>query len=276
VLIDGREIADQIEYRVIKEIKTLSAKPHLAVVLVGDDSASRIYVHRKEEAARRVGIDFFLHELSANTSQEEVMKLVRALNADPQVNGIIVQLPLPEGFDEAVVLDCVSLNKDVDGISSRNLACLPFGTSIFVPATAAAVLEVLRSQKIKIIGSHAVVVGGGRVAGLPVALSLLGEGATITICADKTKNLGELTRGADILVSAVGRASLIKLAMVKRGVAVLDVGITRKENKLCGDVDPVVERAARFITPVPGGIGPVTVAKLLENTLKAWRLQNIH
>lgn len=276
MLIDGREIADQIEYRVIKEIKTLSAKPHLAVVLVGDDSASRIYVHRKEEAARRVGIDFFLHELSANTSQEEVMKLVRALNADPQVNGIIVQLPLPEGFDEAVVLDCVSLNKDVDGISSRNLACLPFGTSIFVPATAAAVLEVLRSQKIKIIGSHAVVVGGGRVAGLPVALSLLGEGATITICADKTKNLGELTRGADILVSAVGRASLIKLAMVKRGVAVLDVGITRKENKLCGDVDPVVERAARFITPVPGGIGPVTVAKLLENTLKAWRLQNIH
>ncbi len=275
VLVDGKKIAARVESRVAKEIRALGVQPYLAVGLVGNDPASRIYVRRKGEAAERLGIGFSLCELPASASQAEVSELIGKLNADPRVNGIIVQLPLPSELDELAIINRISPEKDVDGITDSNLSRLPFGKSLFMPATAGAVLEVLRRQKVRITGSRAVVVGRGRVAGLPTALALIAQDATVSVAHSKTKDLAALTKQADILVSAVGKPRMIKPAMVKRGAAVIDVGISRVRGKLCGDVGPAVERVAAFVTPVPGGIGPITVAKLLENTLQAWHSQNI-
>jgi methylenetetrahydrofolate dehydrogenase (NADP+)/methenyltetrahydrofolate cyclohydrolase len=265
MLVDGKKIAARIETRLAKEIRRRKAQPCLAVVLVGDDPASRVYVGKKREAAGRIGFAFSLYELP-NPSQKEVLTLIDRLNADREVNGIIVQLPLPEVFDEELTISHISPDKDVDGLN-------PF--SRFTPATAAAVLEVLRRQEVKIAGSRAVVVGRGKVAGRPIALALLANDATVTIAHSKTKDLAAITKSADILVSAVGRPAMIKPAMVKNGAAVIDVGISRIGGKLHGDVDSAVEKKARFLTPVPGGIGPLTVVKLLENVLSAWKLQNI-
>ncbi len=264
MLIDGKKIAAQIETHLAKEIRLHKAKPNLAVVLVGDDPASRVYVRKKGEAAARVGIGFTLYEIS-QLSQKRVLILIEKLNSDPKVSGIIVQLPLPNELDEEIIISHISSDKDVDGLTPQ---------SPFTPATAGAVLEVLRRQKVKIAGSHAVVVGRGKVAGLPIAHALLKSDATVTVAHSKTKDLHVFTSRADILVSAVGRAHLIKPLMVKKGAAVIDVGISREGQKLAGDVDPATEAKARFMTPVPGGIGPLTVAKLLENTAQAYNLQN--
>jgi len=264
MLIDGKKISAEIGSRLAKEIRRRKAKPRLAVVLVGNNPASRIYVRKKGEAASRVGIGFTLYEL-LNPSQKEVLILIGRLNADREVNGIIVQLPLSKKLDEELIISHISPDKDVDGLN-------PF--SDFTPATAGAVLEVLQRQKIKIAGARSVVVGRGKVAGMPVALALLANDATVTIAHSKTKNLAELTKQADILVSSVGRPMMIKPAMVKKGAAVIDVGISRMGGKLRGDVDPAVERRARFLTPVPGGIGPLTVVKLLENVIRASQLQS--
>jgi methylenetetrahydrofolate dehydrogenase (NADP+)/methenyltetrahydrofolate cyclohydrolase len=264
MLIDGKKIAAQIETHLAKEIRRHKAKPNLAVVLVGDDPASRVYVRKKGEAAARVGIGFTLYEIS-QLSQKRVLILIEKLNSDPKVSGIIVQLPLPNELDEEIIISHISSDKDVDGLTPQ---------SPFTPATAGAVLEVLRRQKVKIAGSHAVVVGRGKVAGLPIAHALLKNDATVTVAHSKTKDLHAFTSRADILVSAVGRAHLIKPSMIKKGAAVIDVGISRAGQKLAGDVDPATEAKARFMTPVPGGIGPLTVAKLLENTAQAYDLQN--
>jgi len=266
MLIDGKKIAAQIETHLEKEIRRHKAKPHLAVVLVGDDPASRVYVRKKGEAAARVGIGFTLYEIS-HLSQKRILTLIDKLNSDPKVSGVIVQLPLSDELDEETIINHISADKDVDGLTPQ---------SAFTPATAGAVLEVLRRQKVKIAGSHAVVVGRGKVAGLPIAHALLKGDATVTVAHSKTKDLHVFTSQADILVSAIGRAYLIKPSMVKKGAAVIDVGISRSGQKLAGDVDPAVESKARFMTPVPGGIGPLTVAKLLENTTQAYNLQNIH
>lgn len=265
MLVEGKKIAAQIETRLAKEVQRCRVQPHLAVVLVGEDPASRIYVGKKGEAARRIGMTFSLHELP-HSSQKEVLTLIDRLNADRKVNGIVVQLPLPRGLDEELIINRISLDKDVDGL---NLF------SSFTPATAGAVLEVLRRQRVKIAGARAVVIGRGRVAGRPIALALLAKDATVTISHSKTKNLAELTKQADILVSAVGRPHFVKPNFVKKNAAVIDVGISRIGGKLYGDVDPAVEQKARFLTPVPGGIGPLTVVKLLENVLQAWKSQNI-
>jgi len=264
VLINGKKIAAQIEARLAKEIRTRKVRPHLAVVLVGNNPASRVYVGKKGEAAGRVGIDFSLHELS-QPSLGEILILIDRLNTDRKVTGIIVQLPLPKNLDEELIINHISPDKDVDGLN-------PF--SRFTPATAGAVLEVLHRQRIKIAGARAVVVGRGKVAGRPIALALLANDATVTIAHSKTRDLAEITKQADILVSAVGRPGMIKPVMVKKGAAVVDVGISRVDGKLRGDVDPAVEKKARFLTPVPGGIGPLTVVKLLENVFLSWKSQN--
>jgi methylenetetrahydrofolate dehydrogenase (NADP+)/methenyltetrahydrofolate cyclohydrolase len=264
VLINGKKIAAQIEARLTKEIRTRKVRPHLAVVLVGNNPASRVYVGKKREAAKRIGMSFSLHELS-NPSSKEILTLIERLNVNRKVNGIIVQLPLLKNLDEELVISHISQDKDVDGLN-------PF--SDFTPATAGAVLEVLHRQKVKISGARAVVVGRGKVAGRPIASALLANDATVTIAHSQTKDLAALTRRADILVSAVGRSKMIKPAMVKKGAAVIDVGISRIGGKLRGDVDPAVEKIARFLTPVPGGIGPLTVVKLLENVLLASQPQN--
>ena len=264
VLINGKKIAAQIEARLAKEIRTRKVRPHLAVVLVGNNPASRVYVGKKGEAAGRVGIDFSLHELS-QPSLGEILILIDRLNTDRKVTGIIVQLPLPKNLDEELIINHISPDKDVDGLN-------PF--SRFTPATAGAVLEVLHRQRIKIAGARAVVVGRGKVAGRPIALALLANDATVTIAHSKTRDLAAVTKQADILVSAVGRPMMIKPAMVKKGAVVIDVGISRIGGKLRGDVDPAVEKIARFLTPVPGGIGPLTVVKLLDNVFLSWKYQN--
>ncbi|GMR18991.1 MAG: bifunctional methylenetetrahydrofolate dehydrogenase/methenyltetrahydrofolate cyclohydrolase FolD [Patescibacteria group bacterium] len=266
MLIDGKKIAAQIETRLAKEIRRRKAKPNLAVVLVGNDPASQVYVRKKGEAAARVGIGFTLYEIT-QLSQKRVLTLIEKLNSDPKVSGIIVQLPLPDELNEGRIISRISSDKDVDGLTPQ---------SPFTPAAAGAVLEVLRRQKVEIAGSNAVVVGRGKVAGLPIASALLKNDATVTVAHSKTKDLSVFTSQADILVSAVGRACLIKPSMVKKGAAVIDVGISRAGKKLAGDVDPAVEAKARFMTPVPGGIGPLTVAILLENTAQAYDLQNMH
>ena len=267
MLIDGKKISAEIEARLAKEIRRRKARPRLAVILVGDDPASRVYVHKKQEAAARVGIDFSLYTLPSYTNPSGLMRQVRNLAKDPDVHGIVVQLPLPKQFNTDEILALIPPEKDVDALNYENHSGL-------IAATAGAVLEVLRRQKVKIASSHAVVVGRGKVAGRPIALALLANDATVTIAHSKTKNLAELTKQADILVSAVGRPAMIKPAMVKMGAAVIDVGISRMGGKLRGDVDPAVERKACFLTPVPGGIGPLTVVKLLENVLLASQLQN--
>jgi len=264
MLIDGKKIAAQIESRLAKEIRTRKVQPRLAVVMLGDDPASAVYVRKKQEAAERIGIKFSLHGL-ANPSQKEVLNLIDRLNADRKVSGIIVQLPLPENLDEELTISHISPDKDVDGLG---------GNSRFTSATAGAVLEVLRRQKVEIAGARAVVVGRGKVAGLPIAMMLLTNDATVTIAHSKTKDLAVVTKTADILVLAVGKPAMVKPAMVKKGAAVIDVGISRVEGKLRGDVDPAVEKKVRFLTPVPGGIGPLTVVKLLENVFLAGKLQN--
>jgi methylenetetrahydrofolate dehydrogenase (NADP+)/methenyltetrahydrofolate cyclohydrolase len=264
MLIDGKKIAAEIEARLAKEIRTRKVRPHLAVVLVGDDPASRVYVGKKEEAAGRIGIGFTFYELP-HPSQQEVLDLTDRLNADRSVNGIIVQLPLPKGLDEDLIIGRISPEKDVDGLTGR---------APFISATAGAVLEVLRRQKVEIAGARAVVVGAGRVAGLPISSALERAGAEVETCDIRTKDLPSFTKEADILVSAVGKPGLIRPAMVKAGAAVIDVGISRVEGKLKGDVDPAVEKKARFLTPVPGGIGPLTVVKLLENVLLSWKFQD--
>ena len=264
MLIDGKKIAAEIEARLAKEIRRRKAQPCLAVVLVGDDPASRVYVGKKGEAAGRIGIAFALYELP-NPSPKEALSLIDRLNSDRSVNGIIVQLPLPKGFDEELTISHISPDKDVDGLT---------GKSPFISATAGAVLEVLRREKVKIAGSRAVVVGRGKVAGRPIASALLANNATVTIAHSKTKDLAAIMKSADILVAAVGRPAMIKPAMIKKGAAVIDVGISRIGGKLRGDVDPAVEKKSRFLTPVPGGIGPLTVVKLLENVFLAWKLQD--
>jgi methylenetetrahydrofolate dehydrogenase (NADP+)/methenyltetrahydrofolate cyclohydrolase len=268
MLIDGKKIAAQIEVRLAKEIRRRKAQPRLAVVLVGDDPASVVYVRKKQEAAARVRIDFSLYTLPSSTNPSGLMRQVRNLANDPHVHGIVVQLPLPKQFNTDEILALIPPEKDVDALNYAN----PSG---LLAATAGAVLEVLRRQKIKIAGAQAVVVGRGKVAGLPIAMALLANDATVTIAHSKTKDLVELTKQADILVSAVGRPHFIKPAFVKESAAVIDVGISRIDGKLHGDVDPAVEKKAGFLTPVPGGIGPLTVVKLLENVLQAWKIQNI-
>ena len=267
MLIDGKKISAEIEARLAKEIRRLKAKPRLAVILVGDDPASAVYVRKKQEAAARVGVVFSLYTLPSSTNPSGLMRQVRKLANDPYVHGIVVQLPLPDRFNTDEILALIPPEKDVDALNSAN----PTG---LITATVGAVLEVLHRQKVKISGARAVVVGRGRVAGRPIALALLANDATVTIAHSKTRDLAAVTKQADILVSAVGRPMMIKPAMVKKGAVVIDVGISRIDGKLRGDVDPAVERKARFLTPVPGGIGPLTVVKLLENVFLSWKYQN--
>ncbi len=267
MLIDGKKIASQVETEITQKVKRLPSPPHLAVILVGDDPASRIYAGKKQEAAKRVGIEFSLVKLKAGSSQNDVLKVIDALNNDPQVTGIIVQLPLPKALDEELIISRISLDKDVDGLNPM---------SRFNPAVVGAVLEVLKRGKAKIRGKHAVVVGAGRVAGLPIAFKLLREGATVTICHIRTKDLKFHTKQADILVSAVGKPHFITRSHVKESAVVIDVGISRKGGKVFGDVDPRVAKISSIFTPTPGGVGPLTVVKLLENTLQAYILQGIH
>lgn len=275
VVIDGKALAEQIRARVRAEVAELAAAgvaPGLHVILVGEDPASQIYVRNKERACADVGMRSVVHRLPAETSQEEIVDLIGRLNGDPAVHGILVQLPLPQGIDVALVQRAILPEKDVDGVHPINAGKLFLGWPGFVPCTPAGILELIRTTGVEVAGKQAVVVGRSAIVGKPMAALLLAENATVTVCHSKTTDLPEVCRRADILVVAVGRKELVKGDWIKPGAVVIDVGMNREEGRLYGDVEfSSASRVAGFLTPVPGGVGPMTIAMLLVNTLKAAR-----
>ncbi len=250
--------------------------PGLAVVVVGDDPASRVYVNNKKKACEAVGFVSEEYALPAETSQEELLALVETLNNKPDINGILVQLPLPKHLDDKAVIAAINPQKDVDAFHAVNVGKIMLGEYDFLPCTPAGVMEMLHSYQIPVEGKECVVIGRSNIVGKPMGMLLLHENGTVTICHSRTKNLAEVCRRADILVAAVGIPKFVKADMVKEGAVVIDVGMDRDENgKLCGDVDfENVKEKCSFITPVPGGVGPMTIATLMKNTLKACKLQN--
>lgn len=272
-LIDGRAVAKAFKEEVAQRAQAMIAQgvtPHLAVVLVGEDPASQVYVRNKENGCKKAGIRSTVIWLEENCTQEALEETVRRLNADESVDGILVQLPLPRHLDEASVLRLIDPDKDVDGFHAMNSGRLMNGQPGFVPCTPLGVMELLRHYGIDPAGKCAVVIGRSNIVGKPMAMLLLAANATVTICHSRTQNLAEITRQADILVAAVGRANFVTADMVKPGAAVIDVGINRVDGKLVGDVDfDAVSQVAGYITPVPGGVGQMTIAMLLANTLEA-------
>jgi methylenetetrahydrofolate dehydrogenase (NADP+)/methenyltetrahydrofolate cyclohydrolase len=270
---DGKALAERVRAEVAKDIEELGRPVGLATVLVGEDPASEIYIKRKQEACREVGIEPFDHKLSVETTEDELLELVTELNADERVTGILCQLPLPEHIDEDRIIRSIAPVKDVDGFHPFSAGHLLQGSPTFVAATPAGIMEILREYEVELLGARAVVVGRSNIVGKPMALLLLAEHATVTICHSRTRDLVDVVRKADVLVAAVGRAGMIRADMVRDGATVVDVGINRVEGKVVGDVAEDVRGKAGLLTPVPGGVGPMTIASLLRNTVKAARYQ---
>jgi len=285
-LIDGKAIAQQVRQQAAAEVAAMVAagkpKPGLATVLVGDNPASQVYVSSKQKACAELGMDSFGYKLPATATQEEVEELVRNLNADPKVNGILVQLPLPSHLDEEKVLGAISIEKDVDGFHPINIGRLAQKgrEPLFVPCTPFGCIFLLEQMGVKLEGCNAVVLGRSNIVGMPAALLLVRKNATVTICHSKTRDLPGVVRQADVLIAAIGKAEMVRGDWVKPGAAVIDVGINRiedpnapKGSRLVGDVcfDEVKE-VAGFITPVPGGVGPMTIAMLMRNTVRAAKI----
>ena len=278
IRIDGKAVAAQVRAQVAQDAAALKARgvqPGMAVVLVGDDPASKIYVNNKKKACAETGIYSEEHILPAETTQEELLALIEKLNADEKIHGILVQSPLPKHLDEKLVVEHIAPRKDVDAFHAYNVGRTMIGAYTFLPCTPAGVIELIRSAGVVIEGKSCVVVGRSNIVGKPMAMLLLHCNGTVTICHSRTKNLAEICRGADILVAAVGRAKMITADMVKPGAVVIDVGMNRDENgRLCGDVDfDAVEQVVSYITPVPGGVGPMTIAMLMKNAVRAAELQ---
>lgn len=272
-IIDGKKISEKILNELKSKIKNMGQKPGLALVLVGDNPASEIYVNFKEKTCKEVGFYCERYNLDKNTSEIDLLKLVNDLNQKKEIHGILAQLPLPKQIDEHLIINSILPHKDVDGFTPLNLGNLISENVIMTPATARAALHLIESTGINIEGKNAVVVGRSSIVGKPTAMMLLEKNATVTICHSKTKNLTEHTKKADILVVAVGKPKLIKKNMVKENAIVIDVGINRVDAKVVGDVDfDDVKEIAGYITPVPGGVGPMTIAMLMDNTLKAMEL----
>ncbi len=275
-IIDGKQIAEQVKQAVKAELASLQLEACLAVVIVGDDAASRVYVNAKKKACELVGITSREYALGGDTTEAELLTLIDELNNDEKVNGILVQLPLPKQINEHQVLAAISPKKDVDAFHASNVGKIMIGDYDFLPCTPAGCMELIYSTGIAISGKQAVVVGRSNIVGKPMSMLLLHESATVTICHSRTTNLKEVCRSADILVAAVGIPNFITGDMVKPGAVVIDVGINRLEDgKLCGDVEFAgASEVAGAITPVPGGVGPMTIAMLMKNTLTAAKIQN--
>ena len=273
-IIDGKMISTQIKDELKEEVKMLQAQgifPGLAVILVGNNSASQVYVRNKKTACEYIGIKSFTYELPEETSEKELLELIDTLNQDQAVNGILVQLPLPKHLDENKVILAIDPKKDVDGFHPQNVGALCVGLPGFISCTPAGVIELIKRSHVEIAGKHCVVVGRSNIVGKPVSLLLLREHGTVTICHSKTKDLTENLKQADIVVAAVGIPRMIQGNQLKEGAVVIDVGINRDETgKLCGDVDfASCETVASHITPVPGGVGPMTIAMLMHNCVLA-------
>ncbi len=274
-LIDGKLVSSKIRLEISQEtaefIQKTGIQPHLVVIIVGNDAASMTYVKNKKKACEDVGFKSTVIELPEETPEVELLEQIKELNEDLTVHGILVQLPLPKHIDEQKVIDTISVKKDVDGFHPYQVGALVSGLPCLKPCTPSGVIELLKAYDIDMIGRHAVIVGRSHIVGKPLIQLLLDENATVTVCHSRTQNLAEFTKSADILIVAIGRAHFITADMVKEGAVVIDVGINRLENgKLVGDVlyDDVFEKAS-YVTPVPGGVGPMTITMLLKNTLKA-------
>ncbi|MEC0089945.1 bifunctional methylenetetrahydrofolate dehydrogenase/methenyltetrahydrofolate cyclohydrolase FolD [Paenibacillus macquariensis] len=273
-IISGKQVSDEIRGSLANEVKELSNKgvvPGLAVVLVGEDAASQVYVRNKEKACHDLGYYSEVHRLSETTSQEELLTLVDKLNRQDNINGILVQLPLPGHIEEKAVINAISVEKDVDGFHPINVGNLVIGDDSLLPCTPSGVIELIKRAGIEMSGKHAIVIGRSNIVGKPVSLLLQRENATVTMCHSRTANMAEIARQGDILVVAIGRANFIDASYVKPGAVVIDVGMNRLPNgKLAGDVDfESVKEVSGPITPVPGGVGPMTITMLMQNTLIA-------
>lgn len=279
IIIDGKLVAQEVKAKVSKKVKELQKNgitPGLAVIIIGNKQASRIYVNNKKKACAEVSIYSKEYALPDTTSQKELIELISKLNNDDSINGILVQLPLPNHINEKAVIEAIDPLKDVDAFHEINVGKIMIGEYDLLPCTPAGIIELLNSQNIEIEGKHCVVVGRSNIVGKPMAMLLLHRNGTVTICHSKTKNLKEICKNADILIAAVGKAKFITSDMVKKDAVVIDVGMNKDENgKLCGDVDfDNVKKIASYITPVPGGVGPMTIAMLMKNTVTAASLQN--
>jgi methylenetetrahydrofolate dehydrogenase (NADP+) / methenyltetrahydrofolate cyclohydrolase len=268
IVLDGKALAAKVREEVAADVAGLG-HVGLTTVLVGDDPASHVYINLKHKAAESVGIEAQDLRLPAETSQADLLALLAGLNADDGVDGILVQLPLPGHIDENAVIEAISPAKDIDGLHPLNAAALYLGRPRLVPGTPKGIMRLLTEYEIGIEGRHAVVVGRSAIVGKPIAMLLLQANATVTVCHSRTRDLGHHSRDADILVAAIGRPNLISADMVKPGAAVIDVGINRTDAGLVGDVDPAAAGQAAYLTPVPGGVGPMTIAMVLENTVAA-------
>lgn len=274
VRIDGKALAAKVKSQVAEEAAKLPRKPGLAVVLVGEDPASQVYVRNKIRACEELGIRSENHLLPADTTQEALLGLIEELNRREEVSGILVQLPLPRQIREEAVIAAIAPEKDVDAFHAQNVGRIVQGSYRFLPCTPAGVMELIRSTGVAVEGKECVVIGRSNIVGKPMAMLMLHQNATVTICHSRTQSLAETARRADILIVAIGKAKFVTAGMVKEGAVVIDVGMNRDENgKLCGDVDfASVEPKAGYITPVPGGVGPMTITMLMRNTITAAKL----
>lgn len=277
-ILDGKTLAQNIEIEIQKEVESLSQKgitPGLAVILVGSDPASQSYVNMKAKACKRTGIYSITHEMPENIQQESLLQTIAMLNQNPNIDGILVQLPLPKHIDTTAVLEAIAPHKDVDGFHPFNMGRVFANLESFVPATPMGVLTLLKHYKIPLQGKNVVIVGASNIVGKPLGALFLNENATITLCHIYTQDLAKHTKEADILCVAVGKPNLITKDMVKEGAIVVDIGISRlQDGRIVGDVDfENVAPLCEFITPVPGGVGPMTIASLLQNTLKAAKMR---
>jgi methylenetetrahydrofolate dehydrogenase (NADP+)/methenyltetrahydrofolate cyclohydrolase len=286
-IIDGKAIAREIQTEIKDRVQDFRHRtnitPKLAAVLVGEDAASQVYVRNKQRGCKRVGIESELHRLPVDTTSEQLLKLIHRLNHDSTVHGILVQLPLPPGIDEKSILDSIDPRKDVDAFHPHNVGLLSQGRPRFLPCTPHGIVQLLDRSNVEVAGKNVVVIGRSDIVGKPIAMmlqqkklpGLQAANATVTVCHSRTQNLAEITRTADILIAAIGKPDFVSADMVKPGATVIDVGINRVQDRLVGDVDfDAVCQIAGMITPVPGGVGPLTVTMLLENTLSAAKIQS--
>lgn len=269
MILDGKELSNEIKEQLKTKIRGFLIKPCLAVIQIGEDEASNVYIHSKEKACTELGIYFKHIKFSEHALEREIVNKIIELNNDDYVNGILIQLPIPDRFNKNKLINLIHREKDVDGLTDYNAGKLFKGNPNSIPCTPQGIIKLLENNQIPIEGKHAVVVGRSNLVGKPVAMLLLDKGATVSICHSKTENLEKFTQAADILVVAVGKKHLITKDMVKEGSTIIDVGISRVDGKLYGDVDfEAVKEKVNYITPVPGGVGPMTVAMLLENVVK--------
>ena len=278
IILDGKETAKKIRERLtieVTELKNNGTTPKLAVIMVGDDNSSKIYVRNKSKACDEIGIEFTEHLLPESTTQEELLELIDELNSNKEINGILLQSPIPKNLDINEAFRRISPDKDVDGFNPVNVGKLVLGQNTFISCTPFGIIKLLEEYNIPLEGKNAVIIGRSNIVGKPMSQCLLNKNATVTICHSKTDNLKEFTKKADVLVSAIGKPKFVTKDMVKEGAIVIDVGINRNsEGKVCGDVDfENIKDITSYITPVPGGVGPMTIAMLMNNVVKATKIQ---